>query len=274
MALIFGDSGDNNLVGTEEDDFIFGNGGNDVISGRGGVDYMDGGTGIDTIDYSYSTGGWLIDLIAQDAISLSGPTEETIVSFENVVGSQGADRIYGTNGANHLEGEGGNDLIRGRGGNDVLEGGAGNDTLYGEAGNDLLFGGAGDDVLIGGTGSDTLNGGSGEDRFVITTTAGVDLIQDFQGAGIRFDFETEDRIDLRSIDANTLTAADDAFIFRGELTDAQGVAFGPGSLWVRNVGGETWLRGNTDLDATVELLVRIVDGSSVADDYWAGDFFL
>lgn len=273
MAYFPGTNGDDpDLIGGPDDDIILGFGGNDRISGRGGTDYMDGGTGIDRIDYAYSAGGWIIDLLAGTAVSLSGPTTETILNFENVFGSQGDDFIYGTNGVNDLEGENGNDLLRGRGGNDVLEGENGNDRLYGDAGNDLLLGGSGDDVLIGGTGSDTLNGGSGEDRFVMTTTAGVDVIQGFQGAGIQLVSAIEDRIDLSLIDANTLTAADSTFTFRGELTDAQGLAFGPGSLWVRNVGAETWVRGNTDLDNTVELSIRIADGATVAGAYWAGDF--
>ena len=59
---IDGTSGNDVLIGTKGSDIILGFGGNDWISGRGGVEYMGDGTGWDVIDYSYSTGGWLIDI--------------------------------------------------------------------------------------------------------------------------------------------------------------------------------------------------------------------
>ena len=104
-----------------------------------------------------------------------------------------------------------------------------------------------------------------------------DRIDGFDGAGISFTFETEDKIDLRAIDANTATAADDDFTFLGELTDAQGQVAGPGVLWVHNDGDSniTFLHGNIDVDNSIELTIRIADGAgTVAEDYWGGDFFL
>ena len=43
---------------------------------------------------------------------------------------------------------------------------------------------------------------------------------------------------------------------------------------MQNVGGETWLRVNTDSDAAPEMTIRISDGADNANDYWAGDFIL
>ena len=60
-------------------------------------------------------------------------------------------------------------------------------------------------------------------------------------------------------------------------TDAQGIAAGPASLWVRNAGGDTLLQGNTDNNADIDFSVRIADGGTVAADYVGGaggDFFL
>ena len=63
------------------------------------------------------------------------------------------------------------------------------------------------------------------------------------------------------IDANTGAAGDQAFAFLGQRTDAQGLAAGPASIWVRNVaGGDTLVRANNDGDATIELTLRIADG--------------
>ena len=61
---------------------FWGFGGDDLIIGRNGVDYMDGGGGVDIIDYRYSNGGWWINLDLEIAISLTGPTIETIRNFE------------------------------------------------------------------------------------------------------------------------------------------------------------------------------------------------
>ena len=61
----------------------------------------------------------------------------TLVSIENV---------FGTNF---------NDILTGNGADNVFSGLAGNDQLTGGGGNDTLNGGSGNDVLNGGTGSDT-----------------------------------------------------------------------------------------------------------------------
>ncbi|WP_216856449.1 GDSL-type esterase/lipase family protein, partial [Acidisphaera sp. S103] len=60
-----------------------------------------------------------------------------------------------------------------------LVGGSGNDVLIGNSRPNLIYGGSGNDVLEGGGGNDTLIGGSGADQFLITPTAGVVTIQDF-----------------------------------------------------------------------------------------------
>ena len=119
----------------------------------------------------------------------------------------------GTARADVLTGGTGNDRLSGEGGSDRLSGGAGNDTLSGGAGSDTLLGGDGSDRLAGGTGNDVLAGGAGRDAFVFTSVAdGNDRIQDFRRA-------EGDKIDLSGIDADPLTAGDQAFMF------ADGVAF-------------------------------------------------
>ncbi|TKB66053.1 MAG: calcium-binding protein [Nitrospira sp.] len=62
---------------------------------------------------------------------------DTLVSIENV---------FGTNF---------NDILTGNGGDNMFSGLAGNDQLLGGGGNDTLNGGSGNDLLNGGTGSDT-----------------------------------------------------------------------------------------------------------------------
>ena len=119
----------------------------------------------------------------------------------------------GTAGSDTLTGSAGNDSLSGEGGSDRLSGGAGNDALSGGTGDDTLSGGDGSDRLTGGTGADILNGGAGQDAFVFASVAdGGDRVQDFRRA-------EGDRIDLSAIDADPLTAGDQAFLF------ADGVAF-------------------------------------------------
>lgn len=97
-------------------------------------------------------------------------------------------------------------------GNDVLLGSTDDNTLSGNLGNDSLEGRGGNDILIGGLGSDSLTGDAGADSFVFkaiteSTTAAYDMIKDFVSGA--------DHIDLSQIDANTLTAGDQAFVFIG-----------------------------------------------------------
>ena len=261
--LILGTNGPDRVLvtGTNSHDRIFGFGGNDTITGLLGLDEMHGGSGLDTVDYIYSDDGMRIDLLAERVTNLLDGGVEVITSFENVWGSQGGDDIRGTDGANDLEGEGGNDTLFGRDGNDTLEG---------EAGNDQLFGGFGSDRLIGGRGSDL---------FVYRTAGAAtaleaDRIIGFDGAGIQLAGSVEDRISLSQIDANTTLDGNQTFQFLGELTDAQGELQGPGSLWLHNDGDVTVVHGNTDTNDTLELNIRIADGTTTADDYWGGDFFL
>lgn len=96
-------------------------------------------------------------------------------------------------------------------------------TITGSAGNDSLSGGGGGDVLIGNGGTDNLTGGLGADRFrfLLPADSPVGVGRD---SVIGFVAAEADRIDLSAIDANTLLAGDQGFIFRGSaaFTGARG----------------------------------------------------
>ena len=132
---------------------------------------------------------------------LSGGFSEPLVfrgnSFDNVMeGDRTADRLFGNDGADELIGARGNDKLDGGAGRDDLAGGRGRDTLLGGLGKDLLAGGAQADVFAFHSARD-----AGED-------AKADVLSDF-AAGV-------DRIDLRRIDADAASDADDAFAFIGD----------------------------------------------------------
>jgi Ca2+-binding RTX toxin-like protein len=164
MPIIKGTNGGDSLFGTSTGDTISGLGGNDSLKGFGGADFIDGGAGIDTVFYGDSSAGVSINLATGRCFGGSAEGD-TLVSIENVFGSNFNDTITGTSGANQLHGGEGNDVIKGGGGNDFLDGGNGNDilvstiwdacTLDGGAGDDTFKGSGAADVLIGGAGSDT-----------------------------------------------------------------------------------------------------------------------
>lgn len=93
---------------------------------------------------------------------------------------------------------------------DYLSGGGGNDTLIGRAGADLLSGDSGSDWLLGNNGPDTLVGGKGKDYFVYKSVSHAqgDAIMDFSRS-------ENDKIKLRSIDANTNVDGNQNFSYIG-----------------------------------------------------------
>lgn len=131
-----------------------------------------------------------------------------------------------------------------------LWGNLGNDSLDGGAVNDLLFSGEGDDTLVGGAGKDVMTGGLGADTFVFTARtqcykATSDLITDFTSGS--------DHIDLSQIDANTLLAGDQAFLF------IAGAAFWhtAGKLRVLGSGaGSLNLAGDINGDAVTDFVLK------------------
>ena len=145
-------------------------------------------------------------------------------------------------------------------GNDSITGTSGRDALYGDGGNDTLGGGAGNDTLVGGAGVDKLYGGTGVDYFQFDSTADIgtaagnrDIIADWN--------DTDDYIDLRRIDANLTTSADDAFKF---VANAGSTFSGTkGELhWVQqNLAGtandKTLIMGDTNGDRVADFVIEL-----------------
>lgn len=110
-----------------------------------------------------------------------------------------------------IEGDDDDDDLEGSEYDDDIYCGDGNDDAYGGSGDDNIQGGTGDDILTGGTGKDMMRGNTGRDQFVFTSTrdssatAKRDIIVDF--------LPSTDKVVLTQIDANSRTAANDAFSF-------------------------------------------------------------
>ncbi len=245
---IVGNSGANALYGLLGDDRLYGGEGNDRLDGGAGLDRMYGGAGDDTY-------------IVSDA---------TDYAYENV--SEGVDRVYASvshtlranveclflTGTSEISGRG-NELANLLSGNDAAN------TLMGLLGDDRLYGGAGDDSLDGGLGRDQLTGGAGADVFVFRdgdlgpTASTADIIRDFS--------QTQgDMLRLSAIDADTSTAGNQAFAFVGSAAFS-GVA---GELRYEQVGGNTYLSGDTNGDGLADFVIRL-DGLHTLQ---SGDFVL
>jgi len=140
-----GDDGNDTISTSGGNDFALGgtgndtiNGGadNDTIEGGSGADSLDGGTGNDTLCYASSSSGVTVNLNSNTA-SGGDATGDTIINFENMIGSAFADKLDGNSGAN------------------IIDGGAGNDTLAGGVGNDTITGGTGADIFRTSSGTQT-----------------------------------------------------------------------------------------------------------------------
>ncbi|HRX36724.1 MAG TPA: hypothetical protein P5337_10015 [Aestuariivirga sp.] len=163
----------NVLGGREGADTLLGFGGNDTLDGGRGKDILDGGDGIDTASYASAESGVTVSLAITESQN-TGFGNDTLISIENLIGSQFDDTLIGNDGDNR---------INGAVGRDNLIGGRGADVLQGGGGGDVLSGGAGSDRLVGGGGNDTLSGGGASDTFIFAPNFGKDTIADFTDTG-------------------------------------------------------------------------------------------
>jgi len=107
------------IGGDGQSNALYGNAGDDVICGFGGADYLDGGDGIDTLSYYASPSGVAVNL-GTNNVSGGDAAGDTILNFENVIGSNYADKLLGSGGDNVLDGQGGDDILRGGAGSDTF----------------------------------------------------------------------------------------------------------------------------------------------------------
>ncbi|MGV3634752.1 MAG: beta strand repeat-containing protein, partial [Pseudorhodoplanes sp.] len=121
-------SGFENLIGSAFNDTLTGDSKNNVIEGGAGDDILDGGAGIDTASYAGASAFVSVDLADTVTQHTQNAGIDSLMNFENLLGSAFNDKLYGNHLANVLTGGHGDDTLVGRGGADTLIGGVGMDT--------------------------------------------------------------------------------------------------------------------------------------------------
>ena len=135
---------------------------------------------------------------------------------------------------------------------DIMYGTAKADVIHGKGGIDVILGGDGNDSIAGGHDKDWMAGQSGDDTFIFTSVqdslpgeAHRDVICDW-GFG-------KDKIDLHLIDANAVTAGDQAFSWIG----SNAFSGKAGELHVRYEGNTTIVEGTVNPDTVADFQIQI-----------------
>jgi serralysin len=183
--------------GNAADNVIVGNSAINILNGGAGNDALDGGTGADTMIGGLGNDTYYVDNALDVVTELAAQGTDTVISSIAYTLKANVENLT-LSGSAALSGIG-NEL---------------NNVITGNAGSNLLSGGAGNDILIGGPGKDTLTGGLGADvfKFLATADSVVGLNRD---AVTDFSVAQGDKIDLSLIDANSILAGDQAFVFIG-----------------------------------------------------------
>ena len=209
-----GNGSSNVIIGNSGNNVLSGAGGNDTLTGGLGDDTLNGGANTDTASYATAAAAITVSLAVAAAQNTGGAGIDTLISIENLLGSDFNDTLTASGTAaasvaNVLSGDGGNDTLVATVDNlrDTLDGGGNSDTanyaayaaaltvnLGGAA--PVIVGGSGSNVansdvvvsienFVGGSGGDTidgsgaanvLDGGAGADTFVYTMGGGADTI--------------------------------------------------------------------------------------------------
>jgi len=154
--LMTGNTANNWLMGGLGDDEIDGGDGDDRISGGADDDSLTGGDGTDTLDYDDASAGVTVNMKLTTAQNTIGAGIDTVVGFENLIGSDHNDTLTGSHGVNEIDAGAGADTVYGMKGDDDLDGGDGNDIVNGGEGADVMRGGLGDDWLYVDNASDSI----------------------------------------------------------------------------------------------------------------------
>ncbi|MES2944577.1 MAG: calcium-binding protein [Pseudomonadota bacterium] len=282
-----------NATGNELNNVIFAGAGNNILNGS---------TGTDTVHYGNTSAGVNVSLDTEAAQATGNSGTDTLISIENLTGSNYNDTLQGSNADNIIEGGTGTDTMSyanassavtaslasksasGGGGNDTLLrienliGSSHNDSLTGSSiannltagsGNDSLNGSSGNDTLSGGDGNDSLLGGAGQDQ--LTGGAGADS----------FDFNSLAEMGLTSASWDTITDFSGTQGDRMDLSTLDANTTTGGNQSFSYIGSASFtaagqlrydaaagvLYGSVDADLDAEFAIQLVGNPAFVADY-------
>jgi len=191
---------------------LFGEGGNDNLLGSRYSDLLDGGAGADRMTGGFGNDRYVVDNVGDMVIEKAGEgfdTVDTSISYTLTANVESL-RLIGITGAVDAHGNAGNNWLNAAW-VDVAPAAGTMIRLFGEGGNDNLLGSRYGDLLDGGAGSDMLTGGAGNDRFhfgdVLDAATNVDTILDFQkGDVIELDDAIFSALSAGALDAGQFVA--------------------------------------------------------------------
>lgn len=236
--LLFGDAGNDSLIGGTANDVLIGGVGDDSLVGGAGRDIMLGNAGDDVFDGGAGNDIFLIgeagDVVRDGGADFDKAVITVTTGLSIDVGTwAGVERINGSTGDDAIDATGltegiilagasGGDTLTGGDAGDTFFGGAGNDLLLGASGADALIGSSGDDTLVGGTDNDFYLGGLGADSFAWSDGFGRDVVKDYADGVDRLDFSGHSGVsslaDLVVVQAGTNTVICEVGSFNEQVT--------------------------------------------------------
>lgn len=129
--FIHSGNGNDTISAGAATDRVYAGAGDDIVRGGSEADILYGEDGNDTVDYSDAAGAVVVDLAGRVANetalttgTVSGATAavstDTVIGFENAIGSAFGDRLYGSSGDNVFQTGAGSDIVYGLDGNDTI----------------------------------------------------------------------------------------------------------------------------------------------------------
>ena len=245
--VLYGNAGNDGLIGNAKNDTLYGGAGNDELHGDAGDDVLYGGAGNNKL---FGEG---------DADTIYSDTKST------VDGGDGADSIYNQGNKSTIDGGAGDDVIVNNystatldgsgkiadtGIHVTLDGGIGNDRITNLGLNNggqyvLIKGGANDDTISNSGDNVTIRGGKGNDLITLS-----EELRKPDGNGRRYFFAKATRIEYASGDGNDVIEGfndDDTLKLTSGKVDAATVegsdvvlTVGDGSICMKNFKNKTF----------------------------------
>ncbi len=224
--------------------------GDDVLHGGAGNDQLIGGIGTDRVDGGDGDDLYFLEVAGDQVVELADAGWDAVRARVDYVLADNVEELIIGGAARDGTGNALDNVLRGSASSNALAGLAGDDTIRGGGGRDTIDGGGGADTIDGGVGKDTLTGGTDRDVFEFrdgdlgATRSLADVITDFSQAD-------QERIHLQRVDADAMTAGDQAFAWIG----SGAFTATAGELHYLQRGGSTYVEGDTNGDGMADFVI-------------------